>query len=359
MRQSIVNENADLVSQNDKYVMRITGDNDIGKRELDNFTNPEEPYPVVATTSELMTTGIDAQTVKVIVLDTNINSMTKFKQIIGRGTRINEAYGKHYFTILDFRNATDLFADPEFDGDPIRVKPVLEGDDLTTILDEEENEETSIIDEETGDEITIEKPEIRNPFSTANFVPQQKVIVNGVDVSVLVSRELSFDKDGKLITRKLTDYTKEIVTEQFATLNDFLNKWNESDKKETIIQELEEKGVPVEDLINSVDKKLDLFDLICHVAFDQPPLTRNERANNVRKRNYFTKYGEQARLVLEALLDKYADEGIENMESLDVLNVIPFTEFGSRVEIVRNIFGGKEKYLEAVMELEKELYKVA
>ncbi len=360
MRQAIANENSDLVSQNYKYIMRITGDNDIGKRELDNFTNPEEPYPVIATTSELMTTGIDAQTVKVIVLDKNINSMTTFKQIIGRGTRINEAYGKHYFTILDFRNATDLFADKDFDGDPIRIKEIKDDEtDLGTIIDEEENDTETIIDEVSDEEITFEKPEIRNPFSTADFVPRQKVIVNGVDVSVLVSRELSFDKDGKLITRKLTDYTKEIVTEQFTTLNEFLNKWNESDKKETIIKELEEKGVPVDDLVNSVDKKLDLFDLICHVAFDQPPLTRSERANNVRKRDYFTKYGAAARQVLEALLDKYADEGIANIESLDVLNVIPFTEFGSRVEIVRNIFGGRDKYLQAVKELETELYKAA
>lgn len=359
MRSEIANKNSDLVAENYKYVMRITGNDDSGKRELDNFTNPEEPYPVIATTSELMTTGIDAQTVKVIVLDTNINSMTKFKQIIGRGTRINEAYNKHFFTILDFRNATDLFADKDFDGDPIRVKSVSENEDLSTILDEEENDTAAIIDEVSDEEIEFVKPEIRNPFSTADFVPRQKVIVNGVDVSVLVSRELSFDKDGKLITRKLTDYTKEIVTEQFATLGEFLNKWNESDKKESIISELEQRGVPVDDLVNSVDKKLDSFDLICHVAFDQPPLSRRERAENVRKRNYFTKYGEQARQVLEALLDKYADEGIENIKSFDILNVIPFTDFGSRLQIVKGIFGGKEKYLEAVKDLENELYKVA
>ena len=359
MRSELAKENADIVSRNHKYIVRITGDNDIGKRELDNFTNPEEAFPVIATTSELMTTGIDAQTCKVIVLDKNINSMTTFKQIIGRGTRINEEYNKHFFTILDFRNATDLFADPDFDGDPIRIKPVTEDDDLGTILDEEETDETPIIDEITDEEIEFVKPEIRNPFSTADFVPREKVFVNGVDVSVLVSRELSFDKDGKLITRKLTDYTKEQITEHFATLDAFLNKWNEYDKKETIIKELEQQGVMVEELLNSVDKKLDLFDLICHVAFDQPPLTRKERADNVKKRNYFTKYGEQARQVLEALLDKYADEGIANIESLDVLNVIPFTEFGSRLEIVKGIFGGKEKYLEAVKELETELYKVA
>ena len=360
MRSELAKENADIVSQNHKYVMRITGNDDIGKRELDNFTNPEETFPVIATTSELMTTGIDAQTVKVIVLDKNINSMTNFKQIIGRGTRINEEYNKYYFTILDFRNATDLFADQDFDGDPIRVKPVSEDEDLSTILDEEEADETPIIDEDfRRRNYVLKNPKSEILYSTVDFVPNRKVFVNGVDVSVLVSRELSFDKDGKLITRKLTDYTKEIVTEQFATLDEFLNKWNEYEKKETIIEELEKQGVPVEHLINSVDKKLDLFDLICHVAFDQPPLTRKERADNVKKRNYFTKYGEQARQVLEALLDKYADEGIENIESFDVLNVIPFTDFGSRLQIVKGIFGGKEKYLEAVKELETELYKVA
>lgn len=359
MRSELAKENADIYSKNHKYIVRITGDNEIGKRELENFTDLEEAFPVIATTSELMTTGIDAQTVKVIVLDQNINSMTKFKQIIGRGTRINEAYSKHFFTILDFRNATDLFADPDFDGDPIRLKPIKEDVDLSTIL-EEEFDETPIIDGETGEEIIIKPPEIRTPEGTGEIrkPPQKKVFVNGVDVSVLNSREFSIGKDGKIITRKLTDYTKEIVTDQFATLNDFLNKWNEYDKKETLIQELEDQGLMVEELRDSVDKKLDLFDLICHVAFDQPPLTRSERANNVKKRNYFTKYCEQARQVLEALLDKYADEGIENIESFDVLNVIPFTKFGSRVQIVKGIFGGKDKYLEAVKELEAELYKV-
>jgi type I restriction enzyme R subunit len=360
MREGLVKENADLVAENYKYVMRITGDNDIGKRELDNFTNPEEPYPVIATTSELMTTGIDAQTVKVIVLDANINSMTKFKQIIGRGTRINENFDKYYFTILDFRNATDLFADKDFDGDPIRVKPVAEDEDLSRIIDEEEADGTPIIDEETGDEITIEPPKIRTPeTSGGERMSFKKVVVNGVDVSVLVSRELSFDRDGKLITRKLTDYTKEIVTERFATLDEFLNKWNESDRKESIIGELEQQGVPVDDLVNSVDKKLDLFDLICHVAFDQPPLTRSARANNVRKRNYFAKYGERARQVLESLLDKYADEGVHEIENLEVLREPPISDVGSPTEILKGVFGGKEKYLAAVRELETELYKTA
>jgi len=242
MRMALSNFNVDIVNYNYKYVMRITGDNDEGKRELDNFINPEETYPVIATTSELMTTGIDAQTCKVIVLDANINSMTKFKQIIGRGTRINEEFGKLYFNILDFRNATDLFADPNFDGEPIRVKPVSEGTDLTTILDEEEESDKPIIDEETGEEIPIDPPTPEPPLPPPPPPePRRKVYVNGVDVSVLISRELYFDQHGKPITISLKDHTKEIIKGQFATLNDFLNKWNSSDRKEAIITELENR----------------------------------------------------------------------------------------------------------------------
>lgn len=249
MRTALANENADLVAENYKYIMQITGDNEEGKRELDNFTNPEETYPVIATTSELMTTGIDAQTCKVIVLDANINSMTKFKQIIGRGTRINEEYDKFYFTILDFRNATDLFADPDFDGEPIRIKPVSEDTDLGNIIDEEEQNTNPIIDEETGEEIIIEQP-LTQPQPEPQILsepptPRQKVYVNGVDVSVLISRELYFDQHGKPITTSLKDHTREIVRGQFATLDDFLNKWNETERKEAIIAELTEQGVMV------------------------------------------------------------------------------------------------------------------
>ena len=356
------NENSDLVSENHRYLMQITGDNKEGKDELENFINPEEKYPVIATTSELMTTGVDAQTCKVIVLDANISSMTKFKQIIGRGTRINEDFNKYFFTIIDFRNATDLFADPDFDGDPLRVKPVHEDIDLEEIIEEEENDETPVIDEETGEEIVFEQPEIRYPMPNNDAGEmrdkREKVFVNGVDVAVLVSRELYFDNDGKPIMTSLKDHTKEIIKGQFASLDDFLTKWNHSDRKEAIINELEENGVLVESLMEAVDKKVDLFDIICHVAFDQPPLTRKERVNNVRKRNYFTKYGEKARKVLDALLDKYADEGLKNIESLEVLKLNPLNEFGSPIEII-NEFGSKEEYLKAVEELERELYGVA
>ena len=361
MRNAIAIHNADLVSENHKFVMQITGDNDEGKRELDNFINPEEVYPVIATTSELMTTGVDAQTCKVIVLDANINSMTKFKQIVGRGTRINEEFDKLYFTILDFRNATDNFADPTFDGDPLRVKPITEDVDLTHIIDEEEIDKTPIIDVVSGEEIIIEKPQIRKPDnkSGSQDVKRVKQYINGIDVSVLVSRELYFDSNGKPITISLQDHTKEIIKGKYSSLDDFLVTWNQADKKEAIIKELEEQGILVEALYQAVDREVDLFDLICHVAYDQPPLTRKERANNVKKRNYFTKYEVNARKVLENLLDKYADEGVENIESIEVLRVKPFDEFGSTLEIVNGIFGGKKSYLEAVKELEIELYKKA
>jgi type I restriction enzyme, R subunit len=358
MRNAIARHNADLVSENYKYVMQITGDNEEGKRELDNFINPEEKYPVIATTSELMTTGVDAQTCKVIVLDANINSMTKFKQIVGRGTRINEEFNKLYFTILDFRNATDNFADPDFDGDPLRVKPITEGIDLSTITEEEEAEDTPIIDEISGDEIVIVPAVVREPSSADEYQKRPKQYVNGVDVSILVSRELYFDHEGKPITTSLKDYTKNIIQQKFASLDDFLLTWNQADKKEAIIKELQEQGVMVEALYEAVDKQLDLFDLICHVAYDQPPLTRKQRANNVKQRNYFTKYGEQARIVLETLLDKYADEGVENIESIEVLRVKPFDEYGSPLEIISH-FGNKQHYLEAVKELENELYRKA
>ena len=364
MRTAIANENADLVAANHKYVMQITGDNDEGKMELDNFINPEEKYPVIATTSELMTTGVDAQTCKVIVLDANIESMTKFKQIIGRGTRINEEFGKMYFTILDFRNATDLFADKEFDGDPIRVKPVTQDEDLSLVVIEEEENTMTYIDEITGEEIKFQKASIRYPDgqkSNGTYIAREKrakVYVNGIDVAILSEREMYYDKNGQLITVGLKDHTKEIIKGKFASLDDFLSKWNNADRKEAIITELQEQGVLIEALMEAVDKDLDLFDLICHIAYDKPPLTRKERANNVKKRNYFTKYGDQAKKVLEALLDKYADEGITNIESIEVLRVNPFDEFGSPLEII-NEFGSKEKYLQAVKELEIELYKVA
>ncbi|MDT7526892.1 DEAD/DEAH box helicase family protein [Pseudidiomarina sp. GXY010] len=359
MRAALANANSDLMVQNPKYVMQITGDNDEGKRELDNFINPEERYPVIATTSKLMTTGVDAQTCKLIVLDSNIGSMTEFKQIIGRGTRINEEFGKTFFTILDFRNVTDLFADPDFDGDPVRVKELGEDDDFET--PEEEITEGDTITDETGEEIIFEPPPEPPEIITGGEIisePRPKYYVNGVNVAILNERIQYMDGNGKLITGSLKDYTRQKVREQYHSLDDFLGKWHSADKKQAIIDELTEQGIVLENLKEAIGKEMDIFDMICHTAFDQPPLTRAERAKQVRKCDVFTQYGEQARKVLDALLDKYADEGIENIEDIKVLKVNPFDQFGTPTEIIK-LFGGKPQYLQALNQLEQALYQAA
>lgn len=359
MRAALANANSDLMAQNPKYIMQITGDNDEGKRELDNFINPEERYPVIATTSKLMTTGVDAQTCKLIVLDSNIASMTEFKQIIGRGTRINEEFGKTFFTILDFRNVTDLFADPDFDGDPVRVKELGEEDDFET--SEDELAEGDTITDDEGDEIIFEpSPEPPDIITGGEIIsePRPKYYVNGVNVAILNERIQYMDGNGKLITGSLKDYTRQKVREQYQSLDDFLSKWNSADKKHAIIDELIEQGIVLENLKEAIGKEMDIFDMICHTAFDQPPLTRAERAKQVRKRDVFTQYGEQARNVLEALLDKYADEGIENIEDIKVLKVNPFDQFGTPTEIIKH-FGGKQQYLQALTQLEQALYQAA
>ena len=359
MRSALANANSDLMAQNPKYVMQITGDNDEGKRELDNFINPEERYPVIATTSKLMTTGVDAQTCKLIVLDSNIGSMTEFKQIIGRGTRINEEFGKTFFTILDFRNVTDLFADPDFDGDPVRVKELGEDDEFETPEDEIDEGET--ITDETGEEITFDPPTKPPEIITGGDIignPRIKLYVNGVNVAILNERIQYMDCNGKLITGSLKDYTRQKVREQYQSLDDFLSKWRTADKKQAIIDELTEQGIVLENLKDAIGKEMDIFDMICHTAFDQPPLTRAERAKQVRKRGVFSQYGEQARKVLAALLDKYADEGIENIEDIKVLKVNPFDRFGTPTEII-NLFGGKQNYLQALTQLEQALYQAA
>ena len=362
MRQAITNLNPELVQANHKYVMRITGDEEEGKRELDNFINPEETYPVIATTSKLMSTGIDAQTCKLIVLDSNIQSMTEFKQIIGRGTRIREDYGKSYFTIMDFRNVTDLFADPAFDGEPVMIKQVNSEEELTEDdINPEEKQE--IIDEETGELLdfedgkTVEYEEPTIVEGVADPI-RRKIYVAGVDVSILNERVQYLDGDGKLITESLKDYTKRNILKTFRTLDDFLTQWNSAEKKRVLIEELEAQEIILENLKEDIKKDLDLFDLICHVAWDMPALTRKERAENVRKRNYFTRYGEKARRVINALLDKYAQEGIENIEDLAVLKIEPFSQMGTPAEIV-SYFGGKKGYIKMIKELETELYSKA
>lgn len=327
MRQYLVNENADLVKENGRYIVRITSDSPEGKAELDNFIIPDSKYPVIATTSKLMGTGVDAQTCKLIVIDKRIESMSEFKQIIGRGTRINEDYNKYFFTIMDFRKVSELFADPDFDGEP------LDG---------------SLYD--PTDPIAPPLPKPREPSGAMKYV------VNDVPVTVVAERVQYIAADGKLITESLEDYTKKNVTQQYATLNAFLTSWTKAEQKTVILEELEEQGVLFEALQEQVGKDYDPFDLICHVVFGQQPMSRRERAAKVRKANYFTKYAEPARKVLDALLSKYSDGGIGDIESMEVLRVDPFTTFGTPLEIVNTIFGGSANYLEAIRRLERCLY---
>ncbi len=343
MRQALVNANPDLAAANSKYVMRITGDDDEGKAQLDNFIDPESTYPVVACTSRLMSTGVDAQTCQLIVLDKRIASMTEFKQIIGRGTRINEDYGKLYFTIMDFRGATALFADPGFDGDPVQIYEPGPSDPPVPPVDSPPGGEP---------------PLPPDPGPEGGPGGSRRYVVHDVPVSVAMERVQYLDGSGKLITESLTDYTRKTVRSTYATLDDFLTVWNDAEKKQAVLEELAAKGVFLDELAEQAGREYDAFDLVCHVAFDAPPLTRRERADAVKKRNVFGKYGDKARAVLDALLQKYADSGITSVESLEILKVDPLTAHGTPVEIV-NLFGGRPGYLAAIRELETALYQKA
>lgn len=354
MRQAIVNANPDLAGDNSKYVMRITGDNPEGKAQLDNFIDPESTYPVIATTSQLMSTGVDAQTCHLIVLDKRIGSMTEFKQIIGRGTRINEDYDKLYFTIIDFKRATSLFADPDFDGDPVQVyEPGPEDPVVPPVPPEDVNYGETDLDEPT----TGEGPGL--PFGPGGIIggpePVKKYYVDDVPVSIAVERVQYYDENGDLITESLIDYTRTNVHKKYQSLDEFLTVWNAADRKKAILDELGSQGVFFDELREEVGQDFDAFDLICHVAFDQPPLTRQERAAQVTKKDVFGKYGDQARAVLEALLGKYTDSGIQSVESMDILKVDPIRGLGTPIEIV-DLFGGKDGYREAIRDLEDALY---
>ena len=331
MRRALINENADMCALDDRYVMRITANDEEGVKQLDNFRNVESQYPVLVTTSKLLSTGVDVQTVKYIVLDSNIRSMTEFKQIIGRGTRVREDLGKLYFTIFDFRDVTRLFHDPDFDG-PIEKQEGFEP-------------------QKPGSE--PDKPPRVTPPDREK---KQKFVLGGTPVTVSQQHVQYLDKSGNLITESLIDYTKRNVLNQYASLDDFLSAWNDADRKQTVIEELEKRGVFFDDLCDEIGKDLDPFDLILHIVFDQPPLTRKERAEHVRKRNYFTKYGEKAAEILDALLTKYADIGLDDLENVDVLKVDPIKQYGTQVYIINSIFGGIEKYREAIKELETAIY---
>lgn len=352
MRQALVNLNPQRVAESRKYVMRITGDDQEGKAELDNFINPEARYPVIATTSKLMTTGVDAQTCKLVVLDQHIKSMTEFKQIIGRGTRINEEYGKYWFTIMDFKKATELFADPAFDGEPVIIFEPGSGE--SPVPPDEIDQPGAPLDDPTA-------PTTAGPGEGGGDDGPKRIkyVIDNVTVSVVAERVQYYGPDGKLITESLRDYTRSCVAKQFTSLDDFLKRWSSAEQKKAIIDELSAQGVMWEALAEEVGKKqtapLDPFDLICHIAFDQPPLTRKERAEQVKKRDYFSKYAGAARQVLEALLDKYADTGVEHIEDIKILQLDPFSQIGSPIELIK-AFGNRAAYEQAVQDLEAQLY---
>ncbi len=374
MRRALVNLNPDQMAKDDRYVMKITGDDDLGKAQLDNFINPKKPYPVIATTSELMSTGVDAKTCKLVVLDQNIQSMTKFKQIIGRGTRIDDKYGKLWFTILDFKKATELFADPRFDGLPERVivtKPEAINDpedDLGDILDGTDPlspDDGAAETDQPGSEEAQDGDDRVDPISgQSGSDPDQtepgevrKYYVNGVTVGVIAERVQYYDADGKLVTESFKDYTRKTLLKECASLDAFTKRWQAAERKQAIMDELAQAGVLWDVLSAEVGQDLDPFDLICHVVYDQPPLTRRERADNVKKRNYFTKYNETAQQVLTNLLDKYADQGVTEIETKEALKVAPFTELGRPLELAKKGFGGPKQFEQAITELEEEIYR--
>lgn len=352
MRQALVNENKDLVAENSKYIMRITGDNPEGKAQLDYFIDVNEDYPTVVTTSKLMTTGVDCKTCKLIVLDNKINSITEFKQIIGRGTRLYPDFGKEYFTIMDFRDACRLFADPEFDGDPVVILDAGDGGD--------DWDPTKPDTPDTPD--NPDKPVY--PSDPPPFDPPvigetpRKYRVRGVEVKILNERVQYYDKDGKLITESIKDYSKRNILEEYATLDEFLKAWSNAEKKQAIIGELQEHGVLLDALKEESGKDIDDFDLILHIAYDKKPLTKKERVNHVKKKGYLYKYSEVCQEVLSALLDKYMNEGIGELEDTRILDNSPFDRIGSPKKIAK-LFGGKEAFIQAVKELQRAIYEAA
>jgi type I restriction enzyme R subunit len=347
MRRALINENADLFSQNPKYIMRITGDSREGKAELDSFIDPHEPYPVIVTTSKLLNTGVDTQTVQLIVLDSIINSMTEFKQIIGRGTRIVEKAHKLYFTIMDFRNATRLFRDPEFDGDPVQIYEPGPADppEPPELPDGDDWEEGD--DDDDGEDDLPRKYRVRD-----------------VAVNVQSEQVQYLGENGQLITESFTDYTRKNLLDTYPTLQLFLEAWFSAERKQAIVDQLLAHGVFLDNLQGEVGLDLDPFDLICHLAYDRKALTRSERARNARQKpETLAQYGDVARQVLSALVEKYAAEGYTSLDQIlddtqlvGVLSTPPFDQIGRPLEVVR-AFGGKEQFRQAVRALQAVLYQ--
>jgi len=357
MRQALIVENQDLVLKNERYVMRITGDDQAGTAQLGNFIDPEAPYPVIVTTSRLLSTGVDAQTCRLIVLDRPVGSMTEFKQIVGRGTRVHEDTQKYYFTLVDFRKATNHFADPAFDGDPVQIYEPGEADPVTPPEPTPADGDPDLPSDEglDGSEVLIDPVPPGMPGTVHE--PRGKYYVHGRPVKVATERVEYLDADGKLVTESLKDYSRKAIRKQYASLDQFLRRWKGTERKDAVIEELAAEGLLLDPLMEEIGKELDPFDLICHIAFDQPPLTRRERASNVKKRDFFTRYGPQARAVLEALLAKYQDEGlVSGLDDVRVLQVPPLSQMGTVTQLIKP-FGSKAGFEEAVHQLQDALYQ--
>jgi type I restriction enzyme R subunit len=357
MRQALVNENKDICDQQARYVMRITGSDAEGCAQLGNFIDPESKYPVIVTTSRLLSTGVDAQTCRLIVLDRAVGSMTEFKQIVGRGTRIHEDTKKFYFTLMDYRGATSHFADPAFDGEPVQIYEPGEDDPITpppSVPVAEEGDDP--IPTEIGEDETVVDVGSIDITIPQGGEKKRKVYVDGVPASIIAERVEYLDSEGKLVTESLRDFTKRALKAQFASLDDFIRRWNAAERKQAILDELANEGLPLEPIAEEVGRDFDPFDLICHLAFDRPPLTRRERADSVRKRDVFTKYGEQARAVLEALLLKYQDVGVQDLDDPRILQISPFDSMGTPVQLIKR-FGSRSDFDRAVHELQAALYQ--
>lgn len=353
MRKALIDEHNEycqkynknnLIAEDSRYIMRITGDEIEGKSQLYYFQSEKDLFPTIVTTSKLLTTGVDCPTCKLIVLNNNINSMTEFKQIIGRGTRIKEDYGKKYFTIMDFKNASRLFSDPDFDGEALSVHDEYLKKEENVDENNNNNDDGVILIDDDNEKEEKQK--------------KVKIVVNGVEVEVLSERVQYFNSEGKLITESLTDYTKKNILGEYATLDSFINDWNSDKRKSVILEELSKRGVFLEALreYEHIDENIDDFDLICHIAYDKKPLTKSERINNVKKRGYLNRYEGAAREVIDALLEKYMDNSINDITDKSILLNSPFSKFGSASKIF-NLFGGKENYNNAVKSLQKEIYK--
>ena len=353
MRQALINENADLVAANPRYAMRITGSDTEGQAQLGNFIDPEAKYPVLVTTSRLLSTGVDAQTCRLIVLDREVGSMTEFKQIVGRGTRVHEDTRKFYFTLIDFRGATSHFADPDFDGEPVQIYEPKPDDPIDPPDASPTDEDGAPLPEApNGDETVVDQP----GRASTGGKPQKKVYVDGIGATIITERVEYLDENGRLVTESLRDFTKRALRKRFASLDEFLRRWNAAERKQAVVEELAAEGLPLDPIVEELGRDLDPFDLICHVAFDAKPLTRRERAENVKKQDVFTRYGDKARAVLDALLAKYADEGVLNLDDTNVLTIPPLDTLGTRVELIR-AFGGKPGFEQAVQDLQSALYK--